>query len=90
MSEKLHIPRYRYLTQNQNGPVRCHIHKPQKDDVIGEWDSHFMQTVSDGARNPDWQNTLIDLDAEGYTFEDGILKRAPQAEAADPKDKYKL
>lgn len=79
MNEKLHIPRFRYLTQNHDGAVRCHITYPREDLLAGEHISDHMIKVSDGARNPEWRNFVIDLDAvnagcAGYTFENGILK----------------
>lgn len=77
MEEKLHIPRFRFLTQNCDGAVRCHITYPSKDLMAQEHVSDRMIKISDGARNPDWENTLIDRNVDGYTFEDGILKRVP-------------
>ena len=29
----------------------------------------------DGKENPNWRDTLIDLDKDDYEFEDGILRR---------------
>lgn len=96
MNEKLHIQRFRYLTQNLDGIVRAHINFPRQDYEISEHISDYMIAVSDGARNTDWVNTLIDLDAvnagcAGYTFENGILKPVDCDGGNDAaKDRYKL
>lgn len=31
--------------------------------------------MAEGKQNPDWQNTLIDLEKDDYEFENGILRR---------------
>lgn len=96
MNKELYIPKFRYLTQNLDGIVRTHINFPQQDLKINEHVSFPMIRVSDGARNPDWQNTVIDLDAvnagcAGYTFENGILKPVDCDGGNDAaKDRYKL
>lgn len=95
MNEELHIPRFRYLTQNLDGIVRTHINFPQQDYEISEYISDYMIVVSEGTRNTDWVNTLIDLDAvnagcAGYTFENGILKPVDGGESNAAKDRYKL
>ena len=70
------------------------IEIPAKDQMAHEWVSDHMITVSEGARNPNWQNTLIDTESgEGYTFDNGILKRTDAgADGGNDtaKDRYKL
>ncbi len=83
------------MAQNHDGVVRCHIEYPREDLLAGEHVSDYMITVSEGARNPDWQSTVIDLDAvnaacAGYTFKDGILKPVDDGESNAVKDMYKL
>lgn len=95
MSEKLYIPRFRYLTQNHDGAVVCHVTYPRKDFLTEEHISSHMIKVSDGARNPEWCNFVIDLDAvnagsAGYTFENGILKPVSGDDGKAVKDMYKL
>ena len=96
MNKELYIPKFRYLTQNLDGIVRTHINFPQQDYEISEYISDYMIVVSEGTRNTDWVNTLIDLDAvnagcAGYTFEGGILKPVDCDGGNDAaKDRYKL
>lgn len=89
-----HKPEFRYLTQNHDGIVRRHIEIPTKDQMAHEWVSDHMITVSEGARNPSWQNTLIDTESgESYTFDNGILKRADTGSDCGndaAKDRYRL
>ncbi len=94
MAEKIYRPVYRFLTQDHDGVLAWHLHKATINEEIKVHMTTFRFKASDGARNENWRDAVIDMEAVkrgeyGYTFEDGILKRVP-ADAANPKDKYKL
>lgn len=96
MEEKIYRPVYRFLTQDHDGNVAWHLdgHMPIADEETKMYRSRSRFVASDGARNENWRNAFIDIEAVkrgeyGYTFEDGILKRVP-AEGGDPKEMYKL
>ena len=94
MKEKIYRPVYRFLTQDHDGTVSWHLSQPVTDERFDVHDSLYRFRASEGARNENWREAVIDMEAVdrgdySYTFEDGILKRAP-ADAANQKDKYKL
>ena len=71
---KLEIPKFRYLFQDDGGEVQVCTRKPLPAD--DEWRcGGEYSSVEYGARNPNWRDTLIDLDVDDYEFEDGILRR---------------
>ena len=53
------------------------IHASISDPVIrhNEWMYCDWYFFCDGKENPNWRDTLIDLDKDDYEFEDGILRR---------------
>ena len=71
---KFEIPRFRYLFQDLFGEVQSCTKKPTP--MGYEWrrggEYSFIEC---GARNPNWRDTLIDLDVDDYDFADGILWR---------------
>ena len=71
---KFDIPKYRYLAQDEDGLVWVHTKKPKPKKT--EWlGGEFYKLMTTGKENPNWRNTLIDLDVDDYDFEDGILRR---------------
>lgn len=71
---KLDIPRYRYLAQDEDGMIWTHTKKPKPKNT--EWlGGEFHKLITSGKENPNWRNTLIDLDNDDYEFENGILRR---------------
>lgn len=72
---KFDIPRFRYLFQDEDGDTWHCITKPSPQDC-GDWLNGGLYRLADpGKKNPNWRNTLIDLDVDDYEFEDGILRR---------------
>ena len=65
--------RIRYLCQDKVGAIHASISDP----VIrhNEWMYCDWYFFCDGKENPNWRDTLIDLDKDDYEFEDGILRR---------------
>lgn len=64
----------RYLCQDKDGGVHASISsKP----IIRheEWFECDIYHIYDGKENPNWRNTLIDLETDDYDFADGILWR---------------
>lgn len=76
---KFEIPRFRYLTQDGNGEIWMHVELPYTGDNKKEWycsgGSEMIKHYSEAKFNPNWRDTLIDLDVDDYDFEDGILRR---------------
>ena len=71
---KFEIPRFRYLFQDLFGEVQACTKKPTP--MGYEWRSGGEYSfIECGARNPNWSDTLIDLETDDYEFEDGILRR---------------
>ena len=70
---KLNI-KIRYLCQDYNGAVHASINTRPiiKNDEWFECDIYY---IYDGKENPNWRDTLIDLDVDDYDFADGILWR---------------
>lgn len=74
------IPKFRYISQDLDGGVYASTSKPRLANH-GEptcWidgGSYFMLYSNEIAENSNWQNTLIDLETDDYTFENGILSR---------------
>ena len=70
----------RYLCQDYNGAVHASINtRPiiKNIDTVdnAEWLECDFYSFDYGKVNPNWRNTLIDLDVDDYEFEDGILRR---------------
>ena len=64
----------RYLCQESDGGVHASVNiKPTiKNDEWFECDIYY---IYDGKENPNWRDTLIDLETDDYDFENGILRR---------------
>ena len=96
MIEKLYRPVYRFLTQDHDGTVSWHLSQPVTDERFDVHDSLYRFRASEGARNENWIEAVIDMEAVdrgeyGYTFDDGILKRVDTDCGNDAaKDRYKL
>ena len=77
---KFEIPKFRYLWQDLYGAVFVSTHTPRINcrgvptGWIGGMTYHCL-VPGDEVENPNWQNTLIDLETDDYTFENGILSR---------------
>lgn len=71
---KLEIPKFRYLAQDEDGYVWGNSCKPicTESQWIGGGD---VVRVRSGKENPNWRNTLINLETDDYDFFDGILRR---------------
>lgn len=81
---KLTIPRLRYLAQDADGNIFAYASIPciANDACDGYevelWEypaNALMFYIVKGITNPNWRESLIDLDTEDYEFEDGILRR---------------
>lgn len=71
---KFKIPKFRYLFQDISGGVVACTLKPK--DKCCEWrEGGDYTAIKLGKENPNWRDTLIDLDNDDYEFEDGILRR---------------
>jgi len=72
---KFEIPKFRYLFQDEDGDAWSCLTKPVPNDC-GDWlGGGLYKLVGSGKENPNWRDTLIDLDVDDYDFEDGILMR---------------
>ena len=71
---KFEIPRFRYVAQDMNGKINFMTTNPREhgNEWVGD-DNFVMHFV--GQENPNWRDTLIDLDVDDYDFDDGILRR---------------
>lgn len=65
----------RYLCQDKNGSVHASLENNKPYGRNDEWFDCDIYYVEDGKENPNWRDTLIDLDKHDYEFEDGILRR---------------
>lgn len=76
---KFDIPKFRWLFQDEDGHVWFCINEPSDKDE--DWMScgGMYFHVIEGKENPNWRDTLIDLDVDDYEFEDGILRRIENA-----------
>lgn len=71
---KLDIPRYRHLAQDEDGLVWGYTKKPKPKEA--DWlGGECYKLIATGKENPNWRNTLIDLDVDDYEFDGGILRR---------------
>ena len=74
---KFDIPKFKYLFQDEDGDVWFCITNPSS--IYGEkceWVGGRQYYLAySGDENPNWRDTLIDLDKDDYEFEDGILRR---------------
>lgn len=76
---KFEIPRFRYLFQDEDGDVWHCVTKPVPESY-GNWlKGGLYKPAYSGKENPNWRDTLIDLDVDDYEFEDGILRRIENA-----------
>lgn len=64
-----------HLAQDKNGDVFTYIEEPYPFLKWNEWLGACGFPLSEGKENPEWQNTLIDLEKDDYDFDDGILIR---------------
>ncbi len=78
---KIKFPEIRYICQDPDGMVNIGFNGniPRIVEFEGcgpEWLVHrgyYDQII--GEPNPNWQNTLIDLETDDYDYSDGILTR---------------
>ena len=73
---KFEIPKFRYIAQDFIGHIYCYIKKPGLMKNYNGFVSYgeFIN-IGDGKENPNWRDTLIDLETDDYDFENGILRR---------------
>lgn len=75
---KFDIPKFRYLTQDGDGEIWMHVELPYIGVNAKEWycsgGSELVKHHSEANNNPNWRDTLIDLETDDYEFEDGILR----------------
>lgn len=72
---KFNIPKFRYLFQDKNGSVWISTDKPITGSY-NEWlEGVHYKIIAEGENNPNWRDTLIDLETDDHEFEDGILRR---------------
>lgn len=75
---KLDIPKFRYLAQDYDGQVWCYIgtpYIPENENNVWFGSQPFLFYRLRKKINPNWKDTLIDLETDDYEFEDGILRR---------------
>ena len=72
---KFEIPRFRYLFQDEDGDVWHCISKPCAENCGDFLGGGLYKLADSGTQNPNWRNTLIDLETNDYEFKDGILRR---------------
>lgn len=73
---KLTVPKMRYLAQDEDGYVYAYENMPKSEVELGIYLSDGATwDVTNGKPNPNWQESVIDLDADEHEFEDGILLR---------------
>ena len=68
---------YRWIAQDGNGAVYNYKTKPTQ---LNCYCFTMDMFVRGGCPNPNWEDTLIDLDNDNYTFIDGILKKVEKVE----------
>jgi len=72
--------KYRWIAQDDDGQI-CHF-SGEEPWILGSmncWaNNEHWTTIASGEQNPNWQNTLIDLEIENYKIVDGILERRPK------------
>ena len=71
-------PDYKWIAQDECGVIwRYHTNKPIAD--VGEWlNGNCYGNGAMGCENPNWRDSLIDLEKEDYEIIDGILVRKPR------------
>lgn len=73
---------YRWIAQDENGRIGMYRFGGDKPHLNNDrvWvNNDFLWTYEVmGAMNPDFENTLIDLEKENYKIVDGILERRPK------------
>lgn len=72
---KFNIPKFRYLFQDNDGSVYCCIDIPEVSERYSMWMCDTFTLLKKCKNNPNWRDTLIDLETDDYEFEDGILRR---------------
>ena len=81
---KIELPEVRYICQDSDGTVHlgfgCDGNVPRLVEVDqgypAEWLIHkCIYDYIKGEPNPNWKNTLIDLETDDYDYTDGILTR---------------
>lgn len=71
-------PDYKWIAQDADGAIWFFNTKPEPE---GAFDAFYAESDSDskragtGKRNPNWRDSLIDLEKEDYEIVDGILER---------------
>lgn len=77
---KIELPKFRYLCQDAEGGINIGVVKPyiaEENEDLG-WTyprKVFVYYYMIGKPNPNWKNTLIDLETDDYDYTDGILTR---------------
>lgn len=65
---------FKYMAQDACGTVVGFAEDPTDEHEY--WSSEGAAcNILGGRPNPDWRNTKINLETDGYEFEDGILRR---------------
>ena len=77
---KIKLPEARYICQDAEGEINLGIDAPyiDKDDEDFGWIFPEKCGIYDyiiGKPNPNWKNTLIDLETDDYDYTHGILTR---------------
>lgn len=75
---RLKIPKFRYMAQDKNSSINVYTEKPEVVNKLSAWVNFRgaeLNVFKGSINNPDFANTLIDLDEDDYEFERGILKR---------------
>lgn len=78
--------KYRWIAQDADGVIwKYPIKEPEQGESIWlNMDRPLLKTmlVARGTPNPNWKDSLIDLEKEDYEIVDGILTRKPKAEVS--------
>lgn len=75
---KFNIPSFKYIFQDECGNVWASTEEPTNKDetqFLGARTYQMLSKEHEGKENPNWRDTLIDIDVDDYDFEDGILRR---------------
>lgn len=77
--------KYKWIAQDADGAIWSFSIKPEPERAFNAFyaasDSNNKR-VEVGNHNPNWRDSLIDLEKEDYEIVDGILVRKPKAEVS--------
>ena len=71
---------YRWIAQDWDGRVYGHEEiKPNIFNITQQWsNNNDYKLIHNGTQNPNWQDSIIELEKESYEIVNGILERRPK------------